>query len=132
MEEDNSQSSNSDVSDNDVTGGAHACPGLPISYAGDSGASTSAASDHEFCPPLSVEHTADSDSQSSLGSLPLSGTTKLTSLSKCKSHSSAANEPESLSGNKTITEENIQVKKKKKVLFLFVARFVCFSLSLHK
>lgn len=89
MEDD---STNSEMSDDDVTGGARACPGFPTSQTTESGASTSAAPDQEL-------QTANSDSQSSLESLPSATTTS--------SQSVASSEP--ISGH-TI-EENVQVRK---------------------
>lgn len=86
MEDD---STNSEMSDDDVTGGARACPGFPTSQTTESGASTSAAPDQEL-------QTANSDSQSSLESLPSATTTS--------SQSVASSEP--ISGH-TI-EENVQ------------------------
>lgn len=87
MEDD---STNSEMSDDDVTGGACACPGFPTSQTTESGPSTSAAPDQEL-------QTANSDSQSSLESLP-SATT---------SQSVASSEP--IPGH-TI-EEKVQVRK---------------------
>lgn len=89
MEDDSTNSEMSD--DDDVTGGACACPGFPTLQTTESGASTSAAPDQGL-------QTANSDSQSSLESLPSATTT---------TQSVASSEP--LPGH-TI-KENVQVRK---------------------